>query len=158
MGRLRPADVLAGAAGVALLVVELLPWYEPRGVPAVAGATGYAPLGRLSAWQAFSVVDVLLALAALAAIAIVVVTATARGPAKPVGSTVIATVTSAIAVLLALWRALDPPRGYLVRCYGVWVGLGVTVLMLVFSFLAMKDDRTPGAVPPDVPRRPAPPA
>jgi uncharacterized protein YggT (Ycf19 family) len=158
MGRLRPADVLAGAAGVALLVVLFLPWYQPRGVAATGGATAYAPLGRLSAWQAFSVIDVLLALAALIAIALVVVTAVASGPAKPVAFTVMSTVASTIAVLLALFRALVPPHGYLERCYGVWLGLGVTVLMLAFSFLAMKDDRTPGAVPPDVPRRPLPPA
>ncbi len=158
MSRLRPVDVLAGAAGVALLVVLFLPWYQVRGVPAVAGGTPYAPFGRLSAWQAFSVIDILLALAALVAIALVVVTATASGPAKPVAFTVISTVASTIAVLLALFRALAPPHGYLERCYGVWLGLAVTLLMLVFSFLTMKDDRTPGAVPPDLPRRPVPPA
>jgi hypothetical protein len=104
------------------------------------------------------VVDVLVALAALAAIAIVVAGATAAGPAKPVASAVIATVASGIALLLVLWRALDPPHGYLERCYGVWVGLAVAALMFVASFAALRDDRTPGAVPPDVPRRPAPPA
>jgi hypothetical protein len=158
MGRLRPADVLAGAAGVALLVVEFLPWYGVRGVPAVAGATPYAPLASPSAWQAFSVIDVLLALAALVAIALVAVTATSSGPAKPVAFTVISTVTSTIAFLLVLFRLLDPPKGFYTRHYGVWLGLAVTLLMLVASFAAMKDDRTPGAVPPDVPRRPAPPA
>jgi hypothetical protein len=141
MGRLRPADVLAGAAGIALLVVEFLPWYG----------------GSATAWQAFSVVDVLLALAALAAVALVVVTATASGPARPVACAVISTVAAAIALLIALWRLIDPPDGH-PRHYGVWLGLAATLLMLVFSFLALKDDRTPGAVPPDVPRRPVPPA
>jgi membrane protease YdiL (CAAX protease family) len=159
MRRLRPADVAAGVAGVALLVTLFLPWYEPRGVPAVAGWTAYAPLGRrLTAWQSLTVVDILLALAALTAIAIVVVTATASGPAKPVASALIATVASGIALLLVLWRALDPPQGYLVRCYGVWVALAVAALMFAASFAALRDERTPGAVPPDVPRRPAPPA
>ena len=157
MSRLRPADLAAGAAGVALLVVLFLPWYEPRGTAVPAGATGYAPLGRLSAWEALSVIDILVALAALAAIAIVVVTATASGPAKPVASTVVATVATGIALLLVLFRALDPPQDF-VRCYGVWLGLAVAVLMFVASFAAMHDERTPGAVPPDVPRRPTPPA
>jgi hypothetical protein len=164
MGRLRPADVLAGAAGVALLVVEFLPGYQVRGVPAVltrgssGSVTESAPFHRLSAWEAFSVIDILLALAALTAIALVVVTATSSGPARPVALAVISTVSSTVAVLLALFRAIAPPHGYLERCYGVWLGLAVTLLMLVFSFLALKDDRTPGAVPPDLPRRPAPPA
>jgi uncharacterized membrane protein len=158
MIRLRPADVLAGAAGVALLVVEFLPWYQPRGVPAVAGATPYATLGRLSAWEAFTVVDILLAVCALVAIALVIVTATARGPAKPVAFTVLTTLAGLLATLLALFRAVAPPQGYLERCYGVWLGLAAAVLILVGGFLAMKDDRTPGAAPPDVPRRPVPPA
>jgi Ca2+/H+ antiporter len=153
MRRLRPADVAAGAAGVALLVVLFLPWY---GATTLFGANDRA--AQASAWQAFSVVDILLALAAVLAIALVVVTATARGPAKPVAFTVIATVASAIAVPLALWRALDPPQDFYASRYGAWLGLAATVLMFVASFAAMRDDRTPGAVPPDVPRRPAPPA
>src|ERR1700759_2775883 len=141
MRRLRPAEVLSGAAGGALLVVEFLPWYGVRGVPAaIAVFTGhgtpYAPLPEPTAWQAVSVVDILLALCALVAIALVVVTATASGPAKPVAFTVLSTVAATLAVLLALWRLLDPPKGYYTRHYGVWLGLAVTGLMLVFSFRA----------------------
>jgi hypothetical protein len=158
MTRLRLSDLGAGAAGVALLVVLFLPWY--RGAVGT-GVVSYGPGAssqRATGWQAFSVVDVLLALAAALAIAIVVVTASTRGPAKPVASTVIATVVSAIAVLLVLWRALAPPEPGLTRSYGVWLGLAATLLMFAASFAALHDERTPGAVPPDVPRRPAPPA
>ena len=165
MGRLRPADLGAGAAGVALLVVLFVPWYAAhagavltRGANATTRIAEFGPVRDLSAWQAFAVVDILLAAAAVLAIAIVVVTASARGPAKPVASTVIATVGSAIAALLVLWRVLDPPGDVYVRRYGAWLGLAVTVLMFVASFAALHDERTPGAVPPDIPRRPAPPA
>ena len=158
MTKLRPADLGAGAAGVALLIVLFLPWY---GGVAGTGVVSYGPgIARplATGWKAFSVVDILLALAAAVAIALVVVTATASGPAKPVAFTVIATVTSAIAVLLVLWRLLDPPDVALSRRYGVWVALAVTLLMLAASWAALHDERTPGAVPPDIPRRPAPPA
>jgi hypothetical protein len=168
MRALRPADVLAGAAGIALLVVEFLTWYGVRGVPATLtrgsnGSTAYAPLpstssGEFSAWQAFSVIDILLALCALVAVALVVVTATARGPAKPVAFTVLTTLAGLLATLLALFRVLVPPHGFLELRYGAWLGLAAALLILVGGFLAMKDDRTPGAVPPDVPRRPTPPA
>lgn len=158
MTKLRPADLGAGAAGIALLVVLFLPWYGVRGVLAPAGWTAYAPLRNPSGWQAFSVVDILLAIAAALAIAIVVVTMISSGPAKPVASAVIATVASAIAVLLVIWRLLDPPQGFYTRHYGVWLGLAATLLMFVASLAALHDERTPGAVPPDVPRRPAPPA
>jgi hypothetical protein len=158
MRRLRPADLGAGAAGVALLVVLFLPWY---GGVVGTGVVSYGPgvSSRLATgWQAFGVVDILLALAAVAAIAIVAVSATARGPAIPVASTVIATVASAIAVLLALWRLLDIPDFVLTRHYGVWLGVAAALLMFVASWAALHDERTPGAVPPDIPRRPAPPA
>jgi hypothetical protein len=164
MGRLRPADLGAGAAGVALLVVLFLPWYGPGGVPAILTrgsgntVTMYAPLGDSSGWQAFSVVDVLLALAAAVAIALVLVTAWARGPAAPVAFSVISTLTAAVAVLLVLWRLIDPPNGFATREGGAWMGLVATLLMFVASWAALHDERTPGAVPPDVPRRPAPPA
>jgi hypothetical protein len=158
MTKLRPADLGAGAAGVALLIVLFLPWYGGvAGTGVVSYGPGIAP-SLATGWQAFSVVDILLGLAAVAAIAIVVVTATARGPAKPVAAAVIATVTSAIAVLLVLWRLLDIPDFVLTRHYGVWVALAVTLLMLAASWAALHDERTPGAVPPDIPRRPAPPA
>ena len=158
MKKLRPADLVAGAAGIALLVVLFLPWYGVPGVQVPPGATGYAPLNNPSGWEAFSVVDILLALADASAIALVDVTALARGPAKPIASAVIATLASTIAVLLVLWRVLDPPRSSYTRHYGVWLGLAVTLIMLVASWWAMHDERTPGAVPPDLPRRPAPPA
>jgi len=154
MSRLRPADVGAGAAGLALLIVLFLPWYGAAGT----GVVSYGPGARAqaTAWQAFSVVDILLALAAVVALTLAVVTATARGPAKPVAFSVISTLTAAVAVLLVLWRLLDPPDEVFARHYGVWLGLAASVLVFAASCAAMRDERTPGAVPPDVPRRPAP--
>ena len=156
MSRLRPADVGAGAAGIALLVVLFLPWYDALGSGSVAYGPGSGP--DVTGWQAFSVVDILLALLALLAIALPVVTALAAGPAKPVAFSVLATVGSALAVLLVLWRLVDAPGEGLAVHYGAWLGLAVALLMFVASFAAMHDERTPGAVPPDLPRRPAPPA
>jgi carbon starvation protein CstA len=158
MSKLRPADLGAGAAGVALLVTLFLPWY---GGAVGTGVVAYGPGATqryATGWEAFGVVDILLAIAALVAIALVVVTATARGPAKPVAFSVISTLTSALAVVLVLWRVLDPPEPGLTRHYGAWLALVVALLMFVASFAAMRDERTPGAVPPDVPRRPVPPA
>jgi hypothetical protein len=166
VSRLRPADLLAGAAGIALLVVEFLHWYGVRGVPSTVtqgsnGATAYAPLMTppdVSAWQAFSVIDVVLALCALVAVALVVVTATARGPAKPVAFAVLTPCAGLLATLLVLFRLLDPPKGFYELRYGAWLGLAAALLVLVGGSLALKDDRTPGALPPDIPRRPTPPA
>jgi hypothetical protein len=57
-----------------------------------------------------------------------------------------------------LWRLIDAPGDGLAVRYGAWLGLAAALLMLAASWAALHDERTPGAVPPDVPRRPAPPA
>ena len=39
---------------------------------------------------------------------------------------------------------------------GVWLGLAGALLAWVGSWMSLRDESTPGAAPPDVPRRPAP--
>src|SRR5215212_5168037 len=116
--RVRPIDWVAAAAGVALLVVLALPWYDLLD-------------GSLSAFQAFSFVDLWLALTALAAIAIPLVTAWRDSPSVPVAVAVTAEALSWIAVLLALWRALDDPAQGLDATAMPWVGLVVTLALAI---------------------------
>ena len=108
--------------------------------------------------QAFSEIDVLLALFALPAIGVPISAALSKVPTAPVAFTVVATCSSFLAVLLVLFRLLDQPgSNELVAVeYGAWIGLAGAVLALVGSWLAMADDHTPGAVPPQLPVRPAP--
>ena len=114
MSRPRPADWLAGAAGVFLLVTLFLPWYTVHLTTPARGREGFTLFiagirPNPTAWQAFSVIDVLLALLALLAIAVPVVAATARGPAKPVAVAVLSSVGSSLAVLLVAYRLLNQP-------------------------------------------------
>jgi hypothetical protein len=154
MSRLRPADWLAGAAGALLLATLFLPWYDAVGVGTVSYGPGSS--AGATAWRAFSVIDVLLALLALLAIALPVVTAVANGPAKPVALAVLSSLGSILAVLLVLFRLIDSPVDGLKPDWGAWLGLLAALLMLAGCWGAMRDERTPGAVAPDVPRRPAP--
>jgi hypothetical protein len=167
VSRLRPADVLAGIGGAVLLGSLWLHWYGLDAGALIRGddshSTGwtlYAPLGGYgaTAWQAFSVIDVLLAIAALLAIGVPVSSVLARSPAMPVAFALLATVGGAIAVLLVLYRIVDQPGSNALVAVkaGAWIGLAGAVITLVGSWLALADDSTPGAVPPQVPRRPAP--
>jgi len=164
MSRLRPADVVGGVGGLALLVTLFLPWYELdvgqvdvrddlRTVHAL-----FAGDFTMTAWRAFSVSDVLLALLALLAIALPVVTAVASGPAKPVAFAVLSSVGSSLALLLVLYHVLNQPgpNQFVDLRYGAWLGLLASMLTLGGCWGAMRDERTPGAAPPNVPRRPAP--
>ncbi len=173
MNRLRPGDVVAGIGGVVLLGSLWLKWYgfDPNGlVPTTINGRPGPPLaisrftgaGRLvpdiTAWQAFSVIDILLALLALLAIGVPLTSALARGPAKPIAFAVLSSLGGALAVLLVLFRIVDQPGSNALVAVkaGAWIGLAGALITFAGSWLAMADDSTPGAVPPPIPRRPAP--
>jgi hypothetical protein len=166
MNRPRPADWLAGIGGVVLLGSLWLNWYG-LDVGALAPEQERGTLGFLNtftgppqatAWQAFSVTDILLAIAALLAIGVPLTSALAKTTAKPVAFTVLSSCGGAIAVLLVLYRIVNQPGSneLLAVKAGAWIGLAGAILTLVGSWLAMADETTPGAVPPQVPLRPAP--
>ena len=67
MRRVRTGDLVAGVAGAVLLASLFLNWYSVT-PEIMVGATD-RQFGSVSAWTAFSVVDVLLALVALLGIA-----------------------------------------------------------------------------------------
>jgi hypothetical protein len=139
---MRRFEPVAGLGGLLLLVSLFLPWYGPDDV------TG---------WQALTVIDVLLALLALVAIAVPVISVATRGPAKAVGIQVIASAVGWLAVLLVAIRLVSAPDDLSLR-YGVWLALLGALIAWIGSWMSLRDESTPGAVPPDVPRRPAPPA
>ncbi len=118
---MRRAEPIAGLGGILLLVSVFLD----------NGA------GR--------VIDVILALLALLAIAVPVVSLATRGPAKSIGTAVLASALGWVAVVLTLFQLGDS-----------WLGLAGALIAWVGAWLSMRDESTPGAAPPDVPRRPVP--
>ncbi len=162
LSRVRSADWLAGIGGLVLFVSLWLHWYGFDADALTDGPTiaaiGSTSVPDITAWQAFSEIDVLLALFALPAIGVPISAALSKVPTAPVAFTVVATCASFLAVLLVLFRLLDQPGSnelVAVR-YGAWIGLAGAVLALVGSWLAMADEHTPGAVPPQLTVRPAP--
>jgi len=160
MSRLRPGDVVAGVGGAILFVSLFLHWYgfDPHGLaPHARSLVGAVPPG-VTAWQAFSVIDVLLAACALLAIAVPIVTAVARGPAKPIAFDILASCGGVLAVLLIVFRLIAQPGNDALIAVkgGAWIGLAGALIALAGAWWAMADERAPGAAPPRVPRRPAP--
>ena len=72
MRRVRAGEIVAGAAGVLLLVSMFLDWYSVE-----------SREDGLSAWAAFGFVDLLLALVALLGIALALSQVVGRGPRCP---------------------------------------------------------------------------
>ena len=123
---MRKAEPVAGVGGILLLVSVFL---ENR-----AGV----------------VVDVILALLGLLAVAVPVTSLATRGPAKSIGTAVLASALGWLAVVLMLVQLFDDPG------LGAWLGLAGALIAWVGAWMSMRDESTPGAVPPDVPRRPVP--
>jgi hypothetical protein len=147
MGRLRDGDVIAGAGGLALIVSLFLAWY---GLGALA-------LGA-SAWEAFSVLDVLLLLLALVPLGLVATQATRNSPSIPVAFSVSATVAGIFATLLILYRIINQPgpNDLVTVELGAWVGLAASIAVAAGGWRSMRVEAMPGVPRPPVEDLPAP--
>jgi hypothetical protein len=162
---MRRFELVAGLGGVVLAVSLWLTWYEfvppPVDQPPPDGEilgflTTYTGDFTTTAWQSFAVIDVLLAIVALLAIAVPIVSVGAKGPGKPIGLEVIASVTGLIGVLLVALRLVDAPGDDLELRLGAWIAFAGALVAWIGSWLSLRDESTPGAVAPDVPLRPVP--
>ena len=141
MGRLRGGDVTAGLAGAALLASLFLDWYS-----------------GLSAWQALSVLDVVLALLALVPFGLVATQATRDSPSIPVAFSVLAAVAGLLATLLILYRIVNQPgpNDLVTVELGAWVGLAASVAVAAGGWRSMRVEAMPGVPRPPVEDLPAP--
>lgn len=139
--RLGESIALLGAGCV--IVALTLSWYQ-------------TPEGNLSAWATFGPAVVLLMLAAAVALVLVVVTIAERSPALPVAAAVWGTLCGLIATIAAIVRVLERPHDASSLCAGAWLALAGALLILVGSWLSMRDERT-SLYPPGTPepRKPA---
>jgi uncharacterized membrane protein HdeD (DUF308 family) len=122
--RLRVGEWVTGASGLALLVALFLPWYE-----------------HLSAWEAFSVLDLILALLALAALSVPIVTAAHRAPALPLAFESLTALFGILCLLLVLIRALNLPGDAHGREWGLWFALAAVLGIVAGALIAMRDER-----------------
>ena len=151
--RLRVGEWIVGACGVLLLITLFLPWY---GDPSS------------TAWESFTVLDLILALLALAAISVPIVTAMQRVPAVPLALESLAALFALVAVVLVLIRVLNLPGDAHGREVGLWLGLIATLGITGGGLVAMRDERrspqgrytdvtgVPVSAPREIETRPAP--
>jgi hypothetical protein len=145
MSRLRGGEWLAGAGGAALLLSLFLHWY------------GVGPFS-VSAWRAFSVLDVVLAVLALVPLALVALQATRRSPALPVAFSTFTVLAGALATLLILYRILNQPGpNELVDVKpGAWLGLLTAALTTAGGWRSLRTEPVPTEPLPPVANLPVP--
>jgi hypothetical protein len=153
--RLRVGEWVMGASGLVLFVALFLPWYE-LGQGIVVGPPD-ALDAHASAWDAFTILDVLLALGALAAVAAVVLTALEATPAVPIATESLVTLLAMLLLVLVVFRLADPPdltflestssaaaRSHvrdIDRAAGAWLGLAGVAGIVVGGLVALRDER-----------------
>jgi hypothetical protein len=158
--KLSTGDIVAGASGIALLIVLFLPWY---GVD--VNVAGFAA-GResVNAWQAFGLVGLLLFLVAVVAIVLPAARGADALPEDVPGALILLCV-GALGLLLVLFRVVDLPASNIRtvggdsidygRKIGLFLGLIATAGITYGGWRANAESqagKAPAAAPPASPR------
>ena len=130
LDRLSPGEKISAVSGILLFVFMFFDWFgvEVSGVPGFSGSvTG----GGGSAWDALDVIPIFLVLAIAVAIGVAVIRLTDADIEPPVSLNTIVAVLGGLAVLLILYRIIDPPGG------GQFGGVSVDTNLQVGIFLGL---------------------
>jgi len=125
----KAGELVTGVSGLGLLVVSFLPWYSFQG-------------DKATAWQAFSVTDLVIAAAAVAGLAVGIVVLGRISVSYPVAGSTVAAGVGGLALLLIAYRLINPPGGDGVeREIGAWLGLLAAAGITYGGYLGMQEPR-----------------
>jgi len=131
---LRLGELVGAVGGVGLLVSSFLPWYS------------FGDLFDLTAWQAFSVTDIFLAVTAVVGMSVAICVLAHLSVSYPVAGSAVATLFGVIAVVLIVYRLINPPGEHLGREIGAWLGLVAAAAITYGGYLGMQPMKAPRAV------------
>jgi hypothetical protein len=127
----RLGELVAALFGLGLLAASLFPWYESE-----------PPVGSLSAWEAFDVIDVVMLLAIACAVLIACVDWFRISVSLPVAGSAATGLFASVAIVLVLFRIIDPPGGGGVeREPALYVGFACLVGILLGAIVGMMEER-----------------
>lgn len=138
LNRLNTGERLAGLSGLLLLISMFVHWY---------GVKGFS--GGADAWQAFSLIDIVLLIVAVAAMGLALLGPSRSDLELPVTASAVVTSFGALAVVLVLLRLIDPPdigvaafapHAEVTRKIGIWLGLLTSIGVAVGGYLAMQEE------------------
>jgi hypothetical protein len=130
---LRPGELVGAIGGLGLLVAGFLPWYSVAGENATA-------------WQAFSVTDLIMAAAAVVGMSVAACVLLRISVSYPVAGSSVATGLGFVVVVLIVIRMVDPPgAGDPSIEVGAWIGLLSAVAITIGGYLGMQPMRPPKA-------------
>jgi uncharacterized membrane protein YhaH (DUF805 family) len=128
--RLSTGEKVSAASAVLLFIFMFFDWFGAK-VEGVPGFSGSIEAGG-SAWDALDVIPIFLMLAIVAAIGVAVIRLTDADVEPPVSMNAIVAVLGGLAVLLILYRIIDPPGGG-----DAIAGVGVDITLKLGIFLGL---------------------
>jgi hypothetical protein len=133
---LASGELVGAISGLGLLVASFLPWYSEFDV-------------NVTAWQAFSVVDLVMAAAGIAGLSVGIVVITRLSVSYPVAGSAVAAGFGGLALVLIAYRLINPPGdGDLNREIGAWLGLIAAAGITLGGYLGMQEPSGQQAAPP----------
>ena len=130
---MRLGELVGAVGGVGLLVSSFLPWYSVGELD-------------LTAWQAFSITDIFLAVTAVVGMSVAICVLAHISVSYPVAGSAVATLFGAIAVVLIVYRLINPPGDHLGREIGAWLGLIAAAAITCGGYLGMQPMKAPRTV------------
>jgi hypothetical protein len=140
MENLRTGEKIAGASGVALLLIMFIfDWFT------VDAGFGFEFGGN--AWEVFGGIDIILFLAAIAGIALAAMAASQSKVDIPIALSAITAGLGGLATLLVIYRIISPPDGGfdeldVSRSIGVFLGLIAAAGVTYGGWVAMQEEGT----------------
>jgi hypothetical protein len=130
---LRPGELVGAIGGLGLLAAGFLPWYSTGGSDATA-------------WQAFSITDIVLAAAAVMGLSVAICVIFHISVSYPVAGSSVAVGFGAVATLLIVIRMINPPdSGDVSLQIGAWLGLVSAIAITVGGYMGMQPLKAPKA-------------
>lgn len=129
LDRLSTGEKISAVSAVLLFVFMLFDWFGAT-VSSVTGFSGDVPGGG-SAWNALDIIPLFLMVAIVVAIGVAVVRLTDADLEPPVSLNAIVAALGALAVLLILYRIVNPPGG------GDFGGVTVDTTLKIGIFLSL---------------------
>jgi uncharacterized membrane protein YhaH (DUF805 family) len=128
--RLSTGEKISAVSAVLLFIFMFFDWFGAK-VEGVPGFSGSIEAGG-SAWDALDVIPIFLMLAIVAAIAVAAIRLTDADVEPPVSMNAIVAVLGGLAVLLILYRIVDPPGDG-----DALAGVGVDITLKLGIFLGL---------------------
>jgi hypothetical protein len=130
---LRAGELVGAIGGLGLLASTFLPWYSVGGTD-------------VTAWQAFSVTDIVLAAAAVVALSVGACVLFRISVSYPVAGSSVATGFGFVSALLIVIRMINPPgAGDPSVEFAAWLGLASAIAITIGGYMGMQPIKAPKA-------------